>query len=612
MSNSLPVTECSGEFHERVRAARDLALKRLGDLQSGAGSWCMPIYPNGLTAAAFVILLRTSGLIERVGQFELEKKLVRVAARYTNPDGGFWKYPGSPSSLCLTRVFLTALRLVLGEIEPGSRSAEWFRRNPLIDATLESELKRVAERACRFLACGRPEASWQFDLDLRILTPLLVSHADNAKRLPPIVSWLPRPRRPSRHFHFLWHAAWPALNILSTAPGNKSFPDFVGRIRSGQDSSGAWEISSLITMINIMALVKAGIALDDPAVRRGHESIVRDFLIPGDAGFALAAWRSHVADTAYGLETSLRAGNSGMWEPAIRFLLVTQSPEGGFAWGTSLADPDADTTAHVVRSFPMAARPAPQGLSMQIQDALRRGAAFMLARQNHDGGFSCWRPSRIPGHRGPLPVWLQLLFDTSTADVTARIVEALAFAGYDTRQPAIRRALHYLLKTQSSNGGWWSRWWPGYLAGAGFALRTFGALGLRLYANLPAEDLLLRRSGSAMARAVEFIVTHQNADGGWGETIRSDLDIRCAGRGNSSPAYTAHVAGALLRVGHPKGSALIRRGIEYLLRTMSPDGRWTVNPPYLTIFARCHYVTYQYLMSVLPLDALTDFLQASQ
>jgi squalene cyclase len=60
------------------------------------------------------------------------------------------------------------------------------------------------------------------------------------------------------------------------------------------------------------------------------------------------------------------------------------------------------------------------------------------------------------------------------------------------------------------------------------------------------------------------------ADGGWGETIRSDEDIRYAGKGNSTPLPTAHLTSTLLRIGYPPNSPLIGRAIDYLVRAQSP------------------------------------------
>jgi hypothetical protein len=122
-------------------------------------------------------------------------------------------------------------------------------------------------------------------------------------------------------------------------------------------------------------------------------------------------------------------------------------------------------------------------------------------------GISCWHTSIITGRRGSIPVWMQLLFDMPTADVTGRIVEVLAGAGLDARKPAIQKALVFLLKTQSGNGGCWSRWWAGYLVGASFVLRAFGNVGLRHYSFGNSIDSQ-RRMGWGVAGDSAFSLFH--------------------------------------------------------------------------------------------------------
>ncbi|MCE2728041.1 MAG: hypothetical protein LW698_14905 [Planctomycetaceae bacterium] len=536
-SNSLPAID-------RVRAARDLALQRLAELQSPDGSWPGQVESNVLPTALFIIMLRTTGLIEKPGQRELESRLLRDIARFTNSDGGFWKFPGASSSKRLTLLAVTMMRLASGPCE-------------------------VLARAEQFLAHGKTDASWERDLDLLVVAPLMAVHA--GFRRPLLLSYLPRPRWPSRHLHFFWHCGWPGLNILL---GSRHAQEYAAQIRQTQDPSGGWAIGSYVTMFNVMALVKAGATTDDPAVTKAHESLLRDFI--NERG--VAAWRGHVVNTGYGLDSCLRAQTARMRQEALAFLLGVQTSDGGFAWGTSLYDTDADATAHVLRGFP--------GIA---ESALRRGVEFMLARQNRDGGFGAWTQSPVAGRRGSFGVLLQFLFDMPTADVTGRVVEVLASAEH----PDVQKALAFFRRTQCRNGGWWSRWWAGYLAGTSFVLRAYAALGL------------------CDERAVAFLLHHQNADGGWGETIRSDEDIRYAGQGDSTPLHTAHITSTLLRLGHPPDSPVIGRAIEYLLATMSPDGRWHDDQCTFSIVARCLYYRYEFLNYVLPLDALTDYLRAN-
>ncbi len=60
----------------------------------------------------------------------------RAARGYANPDGGFWKFPTSPSGRHWTLLCVTALCLAPGEVAHGSRPAAWYRPNPVLGSGL--------------------------------------------------------------------------------------------------------------------------------------------------------------------------------------------------------------------------------------------------------------------------------------------------------------------------------------------------------------------------------------------------------------------------------------------------------------------------------------------
>jgi len=242
---------------------------------------------------------------------------------------------------------------------------------------------------------------------------------------------------------------------------------------------------------------------------------------------------------------------------------------------------------------------------------LRRGKAYLLPRQNKRGGFSPWDKPFVKCRPGPFSLLQQALLDVASADVTARVLEALAELGFTTDDQPVRSALRFLLNTQCGNGAWWARWWAGYIGATGEVLRACGKLGLRHGPSPYADDRLLARSHEAMVKAVAFLVQHQNEDGGWGETIRADRDARYAGVGPSDPVHTAHTLSGLLSCRYPLCSPVIRGGIEYLLGVMMPDGRWEYSEATFTHFAGAHYHPHPFMAALLPLDALTDYLRAS-
>ena len=75
----------------------------------------------------------------------------------------------------------------------------------------------------------------------------------------------------------------------------------------------------------------------------------------------------------------------------------------------------------------------------------------------------------------------------------------------------------------------------------------------------------------------EFLLTRQNEDGGWGETVEADSNTALAGKGESTPSQTAFALLALMGSNPDKevlqDSQALKRGINYLLKTQE-NGTW--------------------------------------
>ncbi len=615
-----------------ARDARARALGRLAAAQAPDGSWPQIIVDNAMPAALFVIMLRTSGLIRREGQMDVEAGLVRGLGRLVNPDGGFRKYGGSPSGTRLSRICNAAMRLALGEARAPGRPAEWARKNPRLDAAQEAGVRAVLRRSEEFCLGAPARRTDELETDLLLFSPLMVAHACGLDAVEPghrrvlallacglrLPGLLPASRTV---FHRLVVASWPAAMILVAGlkPGaapSRRVRRLASLIRSTQDPSGGWEIGAFVTMLNVMALARAGAPADDPALVAAHGFLVRTFLRREDDGSASFGFASSVVlNTAYALDSLVRAGalpgGGGAVDGALRYILAMQTSEGGFCFGSAIArDVESDSTAHVLRSFGAIAASAGEETACAVRRSAERGVASMLRRQHRRGGFSCYKRSVFDGHCGSSSVVEQVFLDLPTADVTARVVEALADCGMDARHPAIRRALGSLLRTQCANGAWWSRWWAGYLVGASFSLRAYAKLGLQL--DSAPEDRLMCSSQRAMRRGADFLLAHQNADGGWGETTAADSDAALAGIGASTPLHTAHIVSSLLRSGLPASSPAVAAAMGFLRERARADVGWDDAQATFTALARSQYYACPFLNLVLPLDALTDYLSAVQ
>jgi squalene-hopene/tetraprenyl-beta-curcumene cyclase len=113
------------------------------------------------------------------------------------------------------------------------------------------------------------------------------------------------------------------------------------------------------------------------------------------------------------------------------------------------------------------------------------------------------------------------------------------------------------------------------------------------------------RGQGAIARAVNWLVSRQNPDGGWGETCRSYDDPTLKGQGPSTPSQTAWALLGLLDVGcFGTAKLAVQKGIRYLIETQTPEGTWEEQEFTGTGFPRHFYIRYHLYRHHFPLMAL--------
>ncbi len=113
-------------------------------------------------------------------------------------------------------------------------------------------------------------------------------------------------------------------------------------------------------------------------------------------------------------------------------------------------------------------------------------------------------------------------------------------------------------------------------------------------------------SAPYVERAVAWLESKQNPDGGWGESCLSYADRDMAGRGVSTPSQTAWALLALLSAG-VTNSITVVRGVHYLLRHQREDGSWEEVRHTGTGFPRVFYLRYHWYCQYFPLWALAMY-----
>jgi squalene-hopene/tetraprenyl-beta-curcumene cyclase len=249
--------------------------------------------------------------------------------------------------------------------------------------------------------------------------------------------------------------------------------------------------------------------------------------------------------------------------------------------------PDIDDTAEVV----LALHRVPGAAAA----ALERGIAWTSGMQCKDGGWAAFDADNTRGLCRELPFCdFGELIDPPSADVTAHVVEMLSVLGREPERAG--RGVEWLLRAQEPDGSWFGRWGANYVYGTGAVVPALVAAGTD-----PAHP--------AIRRAVAWLASHQNADGGWGEDLRSYRDELHRGRGVSTASQTAWSLLALLAAGE-RGRPT-EDGVGFLAATQRPDGSW--DEPYFTGtgFPGDFYINYHLYRLVFPVMALGRYVHGT-
>jgi squalene-hopene/tetraprenyl-beta-curcumene cyclase len=254
--------------------------------------------------------------------------------------------------------------------------------------------------------------------------------------------------------------------------------------------------------------------------------------------------------------------------------------------------PDIDDTAMV-----MLALAGARGSDAAKQKAChKRALDWLLAMQSKDGGWAAFDADNNWEFLSHVPFAdHNAMLDPTCADITGRVLEALAAHGLPRGHHAVRRGVEYLVRNQQPDGSWYGRWGVAYIYGTCFALRGLAASG-----ESDREAHVLR--------AGEWLRSIQNADGGWGESCAS-YDNGIYTPGPSTPSQTAWAILGLI-AGGDAASISVQHGIEYLLETQRPDGSWEEKPATGTGFPRVFYLNYHLYKDYFPLLALAAFVKA--
>ncbi|WDD91066.1 squalene--hopene cyclase [Burkholderia sp. FERM BP-3421] len=626
-------------------AALDAAVTRATDAllaaQNADGHWVYELEADSTIPAEYVLLVHYLG---ETPNLELEQKIARYLRRIQQADGGWPLFTdGAPNVSASVKAYF-ALKMI-GDDEDAEHMQ---RARRAIHAMGGAEMSNVFTRIQLALFGVVPWHAvpmmpaeimllpqwFPFHLSKvsywarTVIVPLLVLNAkrpvaknprgvriDELFRSAPVNTGL-LPRQP--HQNANWFAFFRVVDgVLRAVDGlfpryardraiNRAVA-FVNERLNGEDGLGA----IYPAMANaVMMYAALGYPEDDPNRAIARRSIEKLLVVGEDEAYCQPCL-SPVWDTSLAAHALLETGEARAQDAAVRGLRwlrplqildvrgdwISRRPHirpGG--WAFQYANPhypDVDDTAVVAMAMQRAAELTG---SDEDREAIARAREWVVGMQSSDGGWGAFEPENTQYYLNNIPFSDHgALLDPPTADVSGRCLSMLAQLGETPANsvPA-QRALDYMLKEQEADGSWYGRWGMNYVYGTWTALCSLNAAGLG-------------HDDPRVKRGAQWLLSVQNADGGWGEDGDSyKLDYRGYEPAASTSSQTAWALLGLMAAGEVDHPA-VARGVDYLVAQQNAEGLWDETRFTATGFPRVFYLRYHGYRKFFPLWALARY-----
>ena len=357
-------------------------------------------------------------------------------------------------------------------------------------------------------------------------------------------------------------------------------------------------------MVNVYeSLVILGYPKNHPA-RQDARKAIDNLLAERGASVYCQPCLSPVWDTSLATQTMIEVerGNTSEIKKALDWLVSKQLkdepgdwrnvrpnlPGGGWAFQYSNYHyPDLDDTSMVAWALQRAD-------SETYAESVQRATVWTAGMQSRNGGFGSFEVDNTQYYLNSIPFADHgALLDPPTADVTARCIALMAVSDKEKYAQNIDAAIKYIKADQEADGSWYGRWGTNYIYGTWSVLT-----GLEVAAEDPQQDYI--------RRAVDWLISVQNEDGGWGESNDSYYPPKHWRPYPSTAFQTAWALLGLLAAGEVNSEA-VKHGINYLLKYQKMSGFWQDASYTAPGFPRVFYLKYHGYSKYFPLWALARY-----
>lgn len=426
-------------------------------------------------------------------------------------------------------------------------------------------------------------------------------------------------------------AMYKVLNIYESNPiaslRKKALDFTLSYIRAEDDHTNFIDIGPVNKVINSLCIWHAE-GKESPNFKK-HVERWHDYLWVAEDGMKMNGYNgSQLWDTAFATQALLEGGMEKyfpqMVKKAYHYIDISQVREevrdhkqffrhdsvGG--WPFSTADhgwPITDCTSEGLKSSLMVNDTPLIPKEQQItNDRLFMAAELIPTFQNTDGGWASYELTRAPRWielLNPSEVFGNIMADYSYTECSSASIQSMVkFLHYfpNHRRPyfenSIRRGLDFILSQQRADGSWYGSWAVCFTYGIWFAM---DALQHTEYSSDK------NHAKAALEKGAAFLISKQNADGGWGESFESCVQKEYIPHEKSQVVNTAWALLSLMAAGYSDRNA-IDKGIQFLLSRQQPTGDWE-QESISGVFNHNCMISYTSYRNVFPIWALGRYLK---
>ncbi len=628
------------QLDRQARAAVDAAVERLLGQQADDGYWCGELEGDSILESEYLLLKWILGQEDDV---RLPKIANYLRAQQRRDDGAWIQYPGAKADLSATVKAYFALKL-MGDDPDAPHMARARRLIHQLGGADRSNtytrfyLAALGQLDYRNVPTVPPEVillpRWFYFHISKIsawsrtmLMPLtIVSSYRPRRELPeekgirelylnqdyidrPVVA-VERPLLSWKNFFFSIDIALKLLEATRFTPLRRIALARVERwlLQHTEQSDGLGAIFPPMVYI-LIALRCRGYGDDRPEVRNAQHELDRLMIEEGET-IRIQPCFSPVWDTgiaAYALAEAGSRPDHEALQRAARWLVSKEcrfygdwranvpepvEPSGWFFEFNNAFYPDVDDTAMVAMALHRID-------GREAMDASRRGADWILAMQNKDGGWAAFDRTEDRPLLEHIPFAdHNAIQDPSCPDITGRCLECLAHHGFRPDDRPVAAAVDFLRRTQEPEGCWFGRWGVNYLYGTWQVLSGLRRVGVDM-------------SEPWVRKAADWLRSVQKEDGSFGESADSYEDPTAKGRGPSTPSQTAW--GVMAQIAADGRDAPgVREGIRWLVDSQDETGQWEEHWFTGTGFPRVFYLRYHLYRLYFPVMCLGRWLRAGK